>query len=296
MVKKLSAISVALIIALIFSVSSFADSLNILIDDGASLFTEEEIEFINSEANEFANDNNLSVAVVTTDDTMGKTTEKFADDYFDDLRFEDGWSEDGMLFVIDMFNREIHVSALGICIDKYSNDDLDLILDKGFDCVINDEYAKCIIAMLDEAKYLASNEAYQDEYIETGDWSTDDGEYAGGYYDDGSDYVSADSFSSDIIGIDFSNLMTYLVIGIVIGLITVFVVKSKYKNTGKGDEFDANDIHLDLTASNDTVISKNVITTKIPRNNNNNRPGGSGGVSVHRSSGGVSHRSASRKF
>ena len=68
---------------------------------------------------------------------------------------------------------------------------------------------------------------------------------------------------------------------------------------GKGDEFNADDVSLELTASNDNVISKNVITTKIPKNNNNNhKPGGSGGggVSVHRSSGGVRHSGAGRKF
>ncbi len=119
--KKFSAAVIALILMLLFSVSSFADSFNVMIDDSAFLFTEEEIEFINSDAIEFASEKNYSVAVVTTDDAMGKSAMEYADDYYDSLIFENGWSEDGICFLIDMDNREIYVSCAGLCIAEYSD-------------------------------------------------------------------------------------------------------------------------------------------------------------------------------
>ena len=286
--KKISAFVLALIIVLLFSVTSFADSFNVRIDDSASLFTEEEIELINSSASDFASVNNYSVAVVTTDDAMGKTAMEFADDYYDDLIFNSGWSENGMCFLIDMDNREIYVSCAGLCIDEYSDYELNSIVGKGYDCIVNGEYFKCIVSMIDEAGSFKSDEYNPDEFVETGDWNI-----IGGYYeDDYSDYVEPQpkKFS-------FSHLFIYILIGLAIGGITVFSVKNSYKNTGKGDEFNADDISLELTASNDNIISRNVITTKIPRNNNNHRHGGGGGgVSVHRSSGGVRHSGAGRKF
>lgn len=292
--RKISAIVMALTFILLFSVSSFANSFNVTIDDSASLFTEEETEFINSYAIEFASENNYSVAVVTTDDAMGKSAMEYADDYYDSLIFENGWSEDGICFLIDMDNREIYVSCAGLCIDEYSDYELNSIVDSGYDCIVNEEYFKCIIAMIDEANNLASDEYFSDDYVETGDWYFADDSY----YEEDYSYVNEDYYTSGYSGFEISHVIIYIVIGLVAGLITVLVIKNQYKNTGKGDEFNAEDISLELTASNDNIISRNVITTKIPRNNNNHRPGGGGGrgVSVHRSSGGVRHSGAGRKF
>ena len=280
--KKLFAIVIALIMALMFSVTSFADSFNVMIDDSASLFTDEEIELINSSAYEFASLNCYSVAVITTEDAEGKSAMQYADDYYDSLIFDKGWSEDGILFLIDMDNREIYISCAGICIDEYSDYELESIIDSGYDCVVNGEYLKCIVSMLEEARNFASGEYYPDEYVETDSSILTDGGY---FYE-----------PSEPEAFKVSHMFIYIVIGLVVGLITVLVIKSQYKNTGKGDEFDAEDISLELTASNDNIISRNVITTKIPRNNNNHRPGSGGGVSVHRSSGGVRHSGAGREF
>lgn len=290
--KKFSVIVLTLVIAFLFSVSSFADSFNIRIDDGASLFTEEEIELINDRAYDFANENNFSVAVVTTDDAMGKSVMEYADDYYDDLIFNSGWSEDGMCFLIDMDNREIHVSCAGLCIDEYSDYELNSIVDKGYYCVANGEYFKCIVSMIYEAQSFTSDEYNPDEFVGTGDWNI----IGDGYYEDYEDNYSS-YYEPQQKKFNVTHVFIYLLIGLAIGGITVFSVKNSYKNTGKGDEFNAQDISLELTASNDNVISRNVITTKIPRNNNH-RPGGGGGggVSVHRSSGGVRHSGAGRKF
>ncbi len=297
--RKISAIVLTLIFAFVFSVSSFADSFNIKIDDAASLFTEEEIGYIDENASDFASESGFSVAVVTTDDATGKSAMEYADDYYDGLIFDSGWSENGMLFLIDMDNREIYVSCAGLCIDEYSDSELNTIIDKGYDCVVNEEYAKCILVMIDEARYLASGGYYSDESVITDSFITGDNIYDDYYYDNdysyGNDYYEAPEPETFKV----SHVFVYIVIGLAAGLITVLVIKNNYKNTGKGDEFNANDISLELTASNDNIISRNVITTKIPRNNNHNRPGGGGGggkVSVHRSSGGVRHSGAGRKF
>ncbi len=286
--KKLVATVFSVVLVFAFSVSAFA-SFNIIIDDAAGLFTEDEIENINSAAFEFASLNDYSVAVVTTEDATGKSAKEYADDYYDELMFSKGWSENGMCFLIDMDNREIYVSCAGLCIDEYSDYQLDSILDKGYDCVVNGEYFKCIVSMIEEAGNFVSDDYNPDEFVETGDWNV----IVGGYHEDeyGDFYEPAQKTFS------FSHVFIYVIIGLAIGGITVFCVKNSYKNTGKGDEFNANDITLELTASNDNIISKNVITTKIPRNNNHHRPGGGGGgVSVHRSSGGVRHSGAGRKF
>lgn len=292
--RKISAFIIALIFAFAFSVSAFAYS-DVLIDDSASLFSEGDKTAIDALAYDFASEKNFSVAVVTTDNAMGKSAMEYADDYYDSLMFENGWSEDGMLFLIDMDNREIYVSCAGLCIDEYSDYELNSIVDSGYSYVADGEYADCIIAMISEADNFAKNPSGGDSfYYGNGEWvPADDGYYAEDNY-----YYSDDVYyEPQPKSFKISHVFIYIIIGLAVGGITVMVVKSNYKNTGKGDEFNADDISLELTASNDNVISKNVITTKIPRNNNHNRPGGGGGrASVHRSSGGVRHSGAGRKF
>lgn len=292
--KKISAIILSMFFVFILSVSSFAVS-DVLIDDSAFLFTEEEKNLIDSEAYSFATQNDFSVAVVTTDDALGKSAREYADDYYDSLIFSSGWSEDGMLFLIDMDNREIYVSCAGLCIDEYTDYELNSIVDSGYSYVADGEYSDCIIAMINEAGNLALNSSDSDTYyFENGEWVPSQD----GYSDDDYIYQGNDYHNSQSDTFKISHVFFYIVIGLAAGGITVWIVKNQYKNMGKGDEFNARDISLELTASNDNVISKNVITTRIPRNNNNKHggSGGGGGVSVHRSSGGVRHSGAGRKF
>ncbi|MBR3819272.1 MAG: TPM domain-containing protein [Clostridia bacterium] len=292
--KRISAIILALLFLFLFSVCSYAYTFDVMIDDRASLFSEEETERVDEAAYEFANSTEFSVAVVTTEDAMGKSAMEFADDYYDSLIFSSGWSENGILFLIDMDNREIYVSCAGLCIDEYSDYELNKIVDSGYFYVTEGEYADCIITMIYSAEKLSAESDDGSSYYEYGGFvPTYGGDYEEEYYYN--DYTDAKN--------DFSllHILIYIVVGLVAGGITVFAVKSSYKNIGKGDEFNADDISLELTASNDNVISKNVITTKIPKNNNNNhhRHGGGGGggrVSVHLSSGGVRHSGAGRKF
>lgn len=290
--KKLSAFMTALVFVFVFSVSAFA-SFNVMIDDSASLFTAEEIELINSAAYELASMDEYSVAIVTTEDAMGKSAMEYADDYYDDLIFNNGWSENGILFLVDMDNREIYVSCAGLCIDEYTDYELNTIIDRGYSYAASGEYADCIVTMI----YKAEKTAYESDddysYIQ-------DDEFVLTYGDEYDYDYTYNDHSEGNRGFSFSHFLIYIIIGLAIGGITVFAVKNSYKNTGKGDEFNADDISLDLTSSNDNIISRNVITTKIPKNNNNHRSGGGGGgsarTSVHRSSGGVRHSGAGRKF
>ena len=293
MKKTLNFITAFLVMLSLFSVNSFAWT-NTRVDDSADLFSDSEETAIADLLVEFSLNTSYSAIVLTTDNADGKTSQEYADDYFDNLILSEGWEEKGILFLIDMDNREVCISTMGECIDVYAGS-IDYIIDSGFDELVDGYYSDCIINMIDAASECAQNIPADDDYY--GGYYVDDyyGDYPisnDGYYSDNYYQPSDDSFS-------FSNMLICIVISIVIAAISVLAVKSRYKNMGKGDEFDADDVILELTGSNDTVISRNVITTRVPKNNNHNRPGGGssggGGIS-HRSSGGFSHGGGSRKF
>ena len=313
MKKVFSLLISALLFMSLFSVNAFA--YDITLDDAAELFSDDEIKTITKISDALALESDFSVAVVTTDDAEGKSAQEYADDYYDSLIFDSGWSENGFLILIDMDNRELYFSTAGECILTYSDSAVESILDSGYEYIADRYYADCVVAMLERAESIYDNYDGNNYYIpDEEDFSHGDSDFAdslvrfdgewyevspngewiyAGEYDD---YYS--SGSQD--GFDFGNILIYIVIALVIAAVSVFAVKSSYKNIGKGDEFNADDITLDLSHSTDNIISRNVVTTRVPRNNNN-RPGGrsggfGGGSSVHRSSGGVRHGGGGRKF
>ncbi len=281
-------ISLSLVLLFVFAFSAFAFAYENSVEDYANLFTEEEHDHIVSDAIDYSASTDISLAILTIETAQGHTSEEYANDYIDNLIDSEGWSEDSMLFLIDMDNRNVWISTTGRAEDIYY--DADLIIDGGYDELVSGEYGQCVLGMID-----AAYEGY----------SSYDG-YYGGYYDDSYygdydyDYDNYDEYDYNIgsDSVDISDILIYIVVGMGIGGITVFVVKNRYKNFGKGDEFDSDDVFLNLTGSNDTVISRNVVTTKIPRNNNHHRPGGgsSGGGIRHSGGGGRSHGGGGRGF
>lgn len=306
----------------VFSVQGFA--YENVIDDSADLFSEsEEIEILTA-IEDFSDEKSFSLAVVTTDYTSGVSSEEFADDYYDYLIDNDGWQEDGVLFLIDMDNRNVWISTCGECILAYNDSEIDSIIDSGYDNLANAYYADCILNMTEAARLtdtvIDENEDYyiiRDESLfgdpffsgsiaeyngeiyeigENGEWIPTDPD--SDFYDGIYDY---DKHHTSNQGLDVVNVLIYILIGLAAAAITVFAVKSRYKNIGKGDEFDADDLILNLTVSNDNIVSRNVITTRIPKNNNHHSGGSRGGFSgggssVHRSSGGRSHGGGGRSF
>ncbi len=292
--KKLSLlISLILIFISIFAVP--ASAFTTVVDDRADLFDENENFEIVDSVTRFTNETGYTAAVVTTDDAEGKTSGKYADDYYDININGDGSYPDGILFLIDMDNREVYISTSGECIEVYTDSKIDFIIDCGYDELLIENYAECIILMIEKASEL-KDQVFADDYNFGEDGYYDD-EY---YYDDGSYGDATVDFNYNMPSYSGSHVLVNIaksfVFALVVALIAVLIVKNQYKNTGKGDEFDADDVALNLTDSNDTVISKNVVTARIPKNNNNSNHRSGGGSSVHRSSGGARHGGGGRKF
>lgn len=293
MKKILSVLTVFFVILGTFSLSGFAYE-EVLIDDAANLFDDSQEGEISSSLLSFSLETSYSAAVVTTDYAEGKSSQTYADDYYDNLVVSEGWSHNGILFLIDMDNREVCISTMGDCISVFSSS-IDYIIDSGYDELVNGSYSECIIMMIDAAYECTQNSGGSYDYYD--DYYVDDYNYNDYYVEDEYYYSGSVNHSSDL---DIGNVAVCIVIALAVAAVSVIAVKSRYKNMGKGDEFDADDVVLNLTGSNDTVISRNVITTRVPKNNNHNRPGGGGGFSgggvSHRSSGGFSHGGGSRKF
>ena len=72
----------------------------------------------------------IDVVIVTTDDAHGKSSMEYADDFFDYNGF--GYDKpmgDGVLFLIDMDNRQIWISTCGKAIIYFTDSRIDEALD-----------------------------------------------------------------------------------------------------------------------------------------------------------------------
>ena len=91
-----------------------------LVDDADLLASEEEQDLL-AKLNEISERQAVDVVVVTVDSLDGKTSEAFADDYFDYNGYGIGTDRDGIIFVISMGERQMAMSTRGFGIPAFTD-------------------------------------------------------------------------------------------------------------------------------------------------------------------------------
>lgn len=118
------------------------------VDDMADLLSDEEEQELLSLAEEISLDNNMDIRVVTTDDTGGKTTRSFSDDYFESLTD----TYEGACYLIDMDNREFYLTTEGRMIWYLNDDRRDTILDNAYEYASSGDFDAVFRSMLSDTK------------------------------------------------------------------------------------------------------------------------------------------------
>jgi uncharacterized protein len=85
------------------------DSKNALVYDGAGILSSSEVELLTSQLTEVNAKHDVKLAIATTQSTGERTDKEFADDYYD----YNGYSEDGVLLLINMDPKGWYISAKG---------------------------------------------------------------------------------------------------------------------------------------------------------------------------------------
>lgn len=263
--------------------------------DEAGLLTEQEEQKLQAEAVKAAGKVSLDVVIVTIDDAGGKDAKSFADDYFDEHHFgyekEDG---SGILFLIDMDNREICISTAGTAQEMYTDAERDDILDYE------------LMPYMREGDYYGACRAFLDSVIEYG---TNDEVAMNGYYDPAADTFVEYSpkerremekkaamrrnFSAGSI---LLRLGASLLIGAAGAGMMVLQVRSQKAPGGRVYVKPGSERLRDRL---DRKVNTTVVTRKIPKPNESSGGSGGGGRShttSHTSSSGRSHSTSSRKF
>lgn len=269
--KRYLVLAVALF-SFLFSLPSIAQASDNTVDDQAGLFSESEIQTLNQTAASIEKKSKAQVFIVTMDNSE-KDPYKFADYYLLDTIGKD---ENGIIFYIDMNNREFVISRSGNMID-YLND-------------------KRTESALDDIEYFMSDQDYfgaAESYLTSVNTFFDKGVPKGHYRIDSETGKITYYKSLTPVEIILAIVGAAVVSG---GFILLSISKYKLK-FGGGYSYPVNEkSSLQLTEKEDHLVNSFVTTRHIPRNKSGGGgPGGSGGSTTHTTGGGT-FSSSGRSF
>lgn len=237
--------------------------------DKAGLLSSSEEESLEQLLTSYIEETRTDLVILTTDDAEWKTSEAYADDFYDNGNFGyDGPQGTGVLFLIDMDNREIYISTCGDAIYYMTDSRIDAVLDACYNEVVDaDYYGACREFLSMTRRYLL-----QDPY--------------------------AKPTLADRLKRSLRNSPVYLIVSALIGLIAAGLMKrsAAYRNTTNYTTYqDQGNFHL--VQREDFFLRETTTRQKIYRDEGRGSgSGGGGGSSTHISSGGVTHGGGGRKF
>lgn len=257
--------------------------------DMADLFSDDEEEGFKEEIDNYQKEWKLDLVVVTTEDAKGKGSTEYADDFYDAGGFGQGSKKDGILFLIDMDNRELTFSTSGKAIRIFTDDRIESMLDGVYEGASEGDYAGCVRTFLSDAE----------QYCEAG---IPDGQY---------NYDTETGEISEYKRISWGEALFALVVSAVVAGGACLGVKRQYGM--EEDERQIRNMNMAYRTESrfayndkrDELVNKFVTSRVIPRNtesssSSSSRSGGShssaGRSSTHHSSSGRSHGGGSRKF
>lgn len=243
-----------------------------LVYDDASLFTKDEKIKLEEESNNLSNKYNMDIVIVTTDYAEGKSSREYADDFFDYGGFGVGKDYDGILFLIDMDNREAYISTSGIGIRYLTDMRKENILDKIFDDgLLDGDYFGATMGFLKGTKTYLEAGIPSDQYNEP-------------------EYIRPKN------KITIKDIIISIIGGLITGGLFYSTTKSRYKTPRTYNSYSyRNNSIVNLASNEDKIIDTFITHRIIPKPTNNSKPT-SGRSTTHRSSSGRTHGGGGRKF
>lgn len=242
-----------------------------LVIDGAGLLTETEESSLETAARTLAELYQMDIVILTVDTLSGSPAYRYADDYYD----QNGYANDGILFLLSMQEREWYISTCGKAISALSGHEMDLLSEEIIPYLSGGMYYDAF------SQYLASLPGYM---------NMDPGNHPEPEYPE---YQTQNDFGEQRTA---PNLFISLLIGVAAAAVVVLVMwasmNTKRRQRSAGDYLKPGTFHL--RTHRDVFLYSNISKTR--RQENNSHSGGHHGSSVHRSTGGRSHGGRGGKF
>ncbi|WP_147535758.1 TPM domain-containing protein [Bacillus marasmi] len=237
--------------------------------DDANLLSEQERAEINEKALALSDQTQMDIVIVTTDDSQDKASSQYALDYYEEHGFGYQGTLDGVLYLINMDEREVYIFTRDKGTNYIDASRVDELLDLVYPSLADGKYSESVHLFLDEVeKIMAAGAPANSINDSSGDSGYDNTEEGNG--------------SSSIELSMFDKIGIYLLISLAIGGIVVGIMAmgNKGRSTVTASTYLQGDSFV-ITKKRDQHYNTIVTQQKIQNNNNNNSggsfSGGSGG-------------------
>lgn len=228
--------------------------------DFADLYTDSEEKDLYNEVNSYIQSYNMDLVIVTINRNNKSSPQEYADDFYDYNDFGISNNRDGVLFLIDMQNREIYMSTTGTAIEMYNDYRINEALDSVYTYMSDEDYYEGTSNYIDIIKDYAA-----------------------------SGYPNNSTISNKG---DRPSLITTMLVSLIITIIIMGILISKNKMVRKATTAEEylNKESVNIKNISDILVSSNTTKQKIEHNTS------SGGSSTHHSSSGGSHGGGGHRF
>lgn len=244
----------------------------IYVIDNAGLLTAEEQAALNEQAARISDEYACSVSILTVDYLDGKSPEAYADDYYDQNGLGYNGTEDGILLLVAMADRDYYITSAGQAQSAIMGERLYTLEDAFLSDLSQGDYYEAFSNFLSQCNYQL---AHKDDPMDEG---------GDGFRDDTPNPTR--TVTGGILA---------AITGFLGSLIPTGVMKSKNNNVAQKQTAAnyARPGSLQLSVQNDRYLRTDTSRVRIQTDSGR---GYGGGGSSHISSGGVSHTGGGGKF
>ena len=233
MKRKIIAMILAVALCMSLPFLTYAVSNDRCLFDDADLLSDQQDAALNNKLLEISKEYDAQVLVATVDSLEAGQINHYTSQIYNTMNFGYGENRDGVLLLVCMVPREYRILSNGYVADAIYYDQIDAIGDAIVPYLSSGDYADAFDEFADQCAY------YLDVHIN---------------------------------GVPFrfgKNLMISLIIGIVIGLISVAVMASQLKSVRSQDQANAyvRPGSMKLTTRNDIFLYRNVTRRKREKDN-----------------------------
>ena len=235
--------------------------------DEAQLLDSDEAEKLEEKLDRISEEYQCDVAVVTTMGTNNKGAQAYADDFYDYNGYGMGEGDDGILLLVDMYDREWAMSTYGFGIEAFTDAGLDYISEKFLYYLSDDLYYDAFLVFAEKCGVFLKQARNGEPF----------------------DIRNMPKEPFSLIWIPIS-----LIIGMVFALIITGIMRYQLKTvrrqTGAAEYMKPGS--MKVTVSRDLYLYSQTTRVAKPKDEDS----GGGGSSMHTSSSGRSHGGSSGSF
>lgn len=251
------------------------------IKDYLNYLSEPKVQQLQGSIDEIANKYNLDTVIVITDNTEGKTSMEYADDFYDYNNYGFDSEKSGILLLVNMDAREIWISTTGKAINIFSDTRIDTVVNDITPYLSDGDYEGASSKFLERVDYYGTKGVVtDDEYLPSNpntDLNTEEDS-------------TPPPFSSRLKE-KVTSPATYVIALIISLLVTLVVTLRSKRNVTVNNRTYEDKGSFSLTNKQDIFVGENTTRRKIQKQSNN-----SSHSTTHTSSSGSTHGGGGGSF